>query len=191
MVVSPDMFKISIITITYNSAEHLEQTIQSVATQSYPHIEYIIVDGGSTDGTLDIIKRHEQHLDNWVSEPDEGISDAMNKGVALASGDFVYFLHSDDYLGSSNAISTACSYLTRSDDVFLFNIYLEKAGKRTLHRPRGFNPWLQFKNGIFHQSAFCSKRLSRKSGCSTKVFESRWITTFSCAPIKGASRLSK
>ncbi len=164
MVVSPDMFKISIITITYNSEEHLEQTIQSVAAQTYSNIEHIVIDGGSTDGTLDIIKRHEQHLDYWASEPDDGIADAMNKGIALASGDFVYFLHSDDYLGSNDAISKACGYLTRKDDVFLFNIYLEKAGKRKLHRPRGFNAWLQFKTGVYHQSAICSKRLFQEIG---------------------------
>ena len=92
------MFKISIITITFNSEEHLEQTIESVAAQTYPSIEYIIVDGGSTDGTLDIIKRHEEDIDRWISEPDDGIADAFNKGIALATGDFVYFLNSDDYL---------------------------------------------------------------------------------------------
>ncbi len=158
------MFKISIVTITFNSEEYLEQTIQSVVAQTYPNIEYIVIDGGSTDGTLDIIRRYERHIDRWISEPDDGIADAMNKGISHATGDFLYFLHSDDYLGSNSAISEACQHLNDLDDVFLFSIYLEKDGKRNLHRPRGFNVWLNFKTGVFHQSAICSKRLFETLG---------------------------
>ncbi len=89
---------ITVITVVYNGAEHLEQTIKSVIEQSYPNIEYIVIDGGSTDGTLDIVKRYEEFIDYWVSEPDEGIYDAMNKGLKLATGDYIMFLNADDAL---------------------------------------------------------------------------------------------
>ena len=88
--------KITIVTITYNAERYLEQTITSVIEQTYTNREYIVVDGNSSDGTLDIIKKYESEIDNWISEPDNGIADAMNKGIDLATGDYILFLHSDD-----------------------------------------------------------------------------------------------
>lgn len=89
--------KISIITVVYNSAKTIEQTIHSVLSQSYGNIEYIIIDGQSTDGTLDIIDKYKDKLSYYVSEPDQGIYDAMNKGIAKASGDVIGILNSDDW----------------------------------------------------------------------------------------------
>ena len=88
---------ISIITITYNGEKHIEQTIQSVLGQTYPNIQYIIIDGGSTDQTLSIIKKYEQKLYYWVSEKDKGISDAFNKGIAKATGEIVGIINADDW----------------------------------------------------------------------------------------------
>ena len=82
----------SIITITYNAVRLVEQTLLNVLSQSYPNIEYIVIDGGSTDGTVDIIKQYESGLAYWVSEPDKGIYDAMNKGLQKATGDYVWFI---------------------------------------------------------------------------------------------------
>lgn len=90
--------KISIITVSFNAAKTIEASINSVIAQTYPNIEFIIIDGGSTDGTVDIIKKYADSLAYWVSEPDKGIYDAMNKGVAAATGDYVYFLGADDIL---------------------------------------------------------------------------------------------
>jgi glycosyltransferase involved in cell wall biosynthesis len=90
--------KITIITVVYNGEKTLEKTIQSVAKQIYQNIEYIIIDGGSNDKTLDIIKKYEKHIDYWISEPDKGIYDAMNKGAKKATGDYIYFLNADDYI---------------------------------------------------------------------------------------------
>jgi glycosyltransferase involved in cell wall biosynthesis len=87
----------SIITTTLNSEKELEQTIRSVISQDYPHIEYIVVDGGSTDGTIDIIKKYDNRISRWTSEPDKGIADAMNKGIKMSSGDIVGIIHSDDF----------------------------------------------------------------------------------------------
>jgi len=89
--------KISIITVCYNSVRTIEQTIQSVIHQSYNNIEYIIIDGGSTDGTLDIIRKYESKIAYWISEPDQGIYDAMNKGIQVATGDVIGIINSDDW----------------------------------------------------------------------------------------------
>jgi glycosyltransferase involved in cell wall biosynthesis len=88
--------KISIITVCYNSAATLEKTILSVARQTHSNIEYLIVDGNSNDGTLDIIQKHEDKITHWISESDKGLYDAMNKGITMATGDIIGILNSDD-----------------------------------------------------------------------------------------------
>ena len=88
---------VSIITVAYNAARTIEQTIKSVINQSYENLEYIIIDGGSTDGTLDIIKKYEDRIDFWVSEADKGIYDAMNKGITYANGDLIGIINADDW----------------------------------------------------------------------------------------------
>ena len=93
----PDKPLISIITVVYNGDKHLEKTIVSVVNQSYDNIEYIVIDGGSTDKTVDIIKKYSNLIDYWLSEPDEGIYAGMNKGIALATGDLIGIINSDDY----------------------------------------------------------------------------------------------
>jgi len=95
---------ISIITVVYNGETHLEQTIKSVLNQTYPNTEYIIIDGGSTDGTLDIIKKYNDKIAFWVSEPDNGIYDAMNKGIELATGEWINFMNAGDTFANKNTI---------------------------------------------------------------------------------------
>ncbi|CAN5404494.1 hypothetical protein BH09BAC4_BH09BAC4_38480 [soil metagenome] len=89
---------VSIITITYNAERFLERTIQSVVAQQATDFEYVIIDGASTDGTLDIIKRYEKHITTWISEPDRGLYDAMNKGLHRARGQYVWFMNAGDKL---------------------------------------------------------------------------------------------
>lgn len=87
---------ISVVTVSYNAVATIEQTLLSVINQTYPNIEYIIIDGGSTDGTVDIIKKYADEIVYWISEPDKGIYDAMNKGIKKANGEWINFINAGD-----------------------------------------------------------------------------------------------
>jgi len=95
---------ITIITVVFNGEKHLEKTLLSVLNQTFDNVEYIIIDGCSTDGTLDIIKKYEDKIDYWISEKDKGIYDAMNKGIYLATGDWINFMNAGDYYVNINVI---------------------------------------------------------------------------------------
>jgi glycosyltransferase involved in cell wall biosynthesis len=97
-------FLLTIITVSYNSSKYLERCIKSVLSQSYSNVEYIIIDGGSSDKTVDLIKKYEDKISFWVSEPDQGIYDAMNKGIKQAKGEIIHFLNSDDYFVDNKVV---------------------------------------------------------------------------------------
>lgn len=128
--------KISIITVCYNAAEYIAQTIESVLGQSWPELEYIIVDGGSTDGTLDVVRRYaEDSRLRWVSGPDRGIADAMNKGVALAIGDIVAHLNADDYYAHPEVVAlTARCFLANPQVLWVTGGFDFVAADRTFIR---------------------------------------------------------
>lgn len=109
---------ISIITVVYNGADLLESTIQSVLLQSYPAIEYLIVDGASTDKTVEIIKRYEGQIGQWVSEPDKGLYDAMNKGLRMATGDFVWFMNAGDTIAEAETLEKVVAAGSAETDIF-------------------------------------------------------------------------
>jgi len=155
---------ISIITVCFNSELHIEQTIQSVIRQTLNNVEYIIIDGASRDDTMDIIKKYDAFIDYWISEPDKGIADAMNKGLKAAKGDYILFLHADDYLVHADVLEKAALYIDKEHDLFLFNLYFSDNGNKTLVKPRGLNWWINFKTGVLHQGAICSKVLFEKIG---------------------------
>jgi glycosyltransferase involved in cell wall biosynthesis len=111
--------KISIVTPTYNQGQYIEQTIQSVLDQGYPNLEYVIIDGGSTDNTVEVIKKYEKHLSYWVSEPDQGQAHAINKGFSKTNGEIFNWLNSDDYY-QDGALHKVNTYFSKEEvDVLL------------------------------------------------------------------------
>lgn len=112
--------KISIITAVYNQNSHIRGAVESVLSQDYPDIEYIVVDGGSTDGTLDILSEYKDRIDKFVSEDDNGLYDALNKGILMATGDYVGFLHSDDMFYDNGVISRVVENIKRTSCDFFY-----------------------------------------------------------------------
>lgn len=114
--------KISVVTVCYNAASEIERTIKSVINQTYSNIEYIIIDGGSKDGTVDIIKKYADKVSYWVSEPDKGIYDAMNKGIIAATGDWINFMNAGDWFYATNVLEQIASIAqTTSADILYGN----------------------------------------------------------------------
>jgi len=109
--------KVTVVTVCYNVVTEIEKTILSVINQMYPNIEYIIIDGASTDGTLDVIKRFDDKITKWISEPDKGIYDAMNKGIRLATGQWINFMNAGDYFHSNDAISNIFGQVKIADNI--------------------------------------------------------------------------
>lgn len=121
-------YRFSIITVSYNVEKTIEQAIQSVISQTYDNVEYIIIDGMSTDNTVDIIRKYESSIFFWVSEKDDGIYDAMNKGIDVATGDYIYFLGADDCLFQKNTIQNVADRLNDDIDVLSAGVYLVDEG---------------------------------------------------------------
>ena len=113
--------KITLVTPCFNSAKYIEQTILSIIKQDYENLEYIIIDGGSTDGTVEIIQKYEDKIAYWVSEPDNGQSEAINKGIAKATGDIFNWVNADDYLESNALSQVAKAFSTNEIDSFCTN----------------------------------------------------------------------
>lgn len=160
--------KFSIITVTYNASAVLEDTIQSVITQTYRNVEYIIVDGGSKDHTLDIINRYREHIHTLVSEPDKGLYDAMNKGIRLATGDYLCFLNAGDELHEDDTLQLMVHSITGTelpDVLYGETAIVDEEGHflrmRRLSAPENLN-WKSFKDGMLvcHQAFFPRRELA-------------------------------
>lgn len=158
--------RISIITIVYNDFHHLEETILSVVKQTYGIIEYIIIDGNSTDGTMDLIKKYSDKLAYWVSEKDNGIYDAMNKGLHAATGDFVLFLNSGDQLHEKSTIEKIVQQIDEKTDVIygetvLINDNGKILGMRRKQAPEKLT-WKSFLFGMMvcHQSVLVRREIA-------------------------------
>jgi len=162
--------KISIITSVYNNKETIEDAIKSVLSQTYENIEYVVVDGGSSDGTLDIIEKYKDQIDVLVSEPDKGIYDGLNKGLDLATGDVVAFLHSDDLYADEHTIEHVASVFKKEDvdGVYGDLIYTPKEDTSKVLRywkSKDFHPDL-LKQGWMpaHPTFFLKKEIYDKYG---------------------------
>lgn len=160
--------KFSVITVTYNAAAVLEDTIQSVISQTYHHVEYIIVDGGSTDGTLDIIGHYRDRIATVVSEPDKGLYDAMNKGMHLATGDYLCFLNAGDSFHEDDTLQSIAHSLTGSalpDVIYGQTALVDNEGHfvrmRRLSAPERLD-WKSFRQGMLvcHQAFFAKRTLA-------------------------------
>lgn len=158
------MPKLTIITIVYNNVRDIERTINSVITQTYKKIEYIIIDGKSTDGTLDIVEKYSNQISKIVSEPDKGIYDAMNKGLALATGDYVLFMNSGDEIYDEHTVQEVFDSSPGADIYYgeteMYNDNWESLGRRRHEAPEQFD-WTSFKYGmnISHQAIYIRKSI--------------------------------
>lgn len=153
---------VSIITIVYNGEKFLEQTIQSVIAQTYDNVEYIIIDGGSIDRTVDIIKKYEEQIDYWVSEKDKGISDAFNKGISLASGKYLNFLNAADTYRNQNILESIKKYFIKSNKIVTG---FSQFGNSTIpHTELKNSDKLYTKSLISHQASFIPRVLFQKYG---------------------------
>ncbi len=161
--------KISIVTVVRNAEQSLEQAILSVINQTYQNIEYIIIDGKSTDGTVNIIKKYEHEISYWVSEHDKGIYDAMNKALKVANGDWLYFLGADDILSSDQIITEMIKYFTNENVVYYGDVLFKT---KNLRYKFNLSNWNICYRNISHQSIFYPKLCFRYNDydLSYKVF---------------------
>lgn len=160
--------KISIITVCWNSAATIEKTIESVASQTYGNIEYIIIDGKSKDATLDIIQKYLQVITKWISEPDKGLYDAMNKGIKMATGDYVGIINADDTFYDDRVIERVATFLKDNQvDAHIGNIIQHREDGTVVRKYSSAN-WKPKKLAIGfmppHPSLFIKKSLFEKLG---------------------------
>ena len=163
---------VSIVTVTYNSAQTLVDAMKSVLEQTYHDIEYIIVDGASTDSTIDVIRQYEPQFKNrlkWISEKDDGIYDAMNKGIQLATGDVVGVLNSDDYFTSSDVIARMVAAFRDGADAVYGDVHFIHDGEPNkcirYYSSKHFRPfWLRFGFMPAHPSFYCRRGVYERAG---------------------------
>ncbi len=162
--------KVSIITVCFNSAGTVEDTIRSVCEQEYEPVEHVIVDGGSTDGTVEIVKRHNGRIKKFISEPDEGIYDAMNKGLHLAQGEVIAFLNADDVYAAPTVVPdvVAALHADHTDGVYGDLVYVGRRNTNRIvrywrageYQPRAFHSgWVPP-----HPTFFCRRALYHEFG---------------------------
>ena len=158
--------KISVVTVSYNAVSTIEDTIKSVVNQTYDNIEYIIIDGGSTDGTVDIIKKYSDKISYWISEPDKGIYDAMNKGILAATGCYVCFIGADDTFFSNTSLSDVEEKLDiQANCIYYGDVKLRPSGKVY---DRNFSLFKLIRKNICHQAIFYPTSLLKNHRYSLK-----------------------
>ncbi|MFO0677930.1 MAG: glycosyltransferase [Polyangiaceae bacterium] len=177
---SADVPKVTIATVTRNCVDTLGATLGNVLEQDYPNLEVLVVDGGSTDGTLDVVRAHADRIDRWVSEPDGGPYHAMNRAAELATGDYVLFMNSGDWFVGADAVSRAFRYAPKDADfVFGHHVYRRLDGVYELHRAADFeSTWNHLRSGPLdgrwlggvpgHQATFTRTSLLRSEKYDTR-----------------------
>ena len=169
---------LTVATVCYNAAEELEKTIQNVATQTYPNIEYIVIDGNSKDNTVEIIKKHESKISNWISEPDKGIYDAMNKAIQLAKGDYILFMNAGDTFSKNTIIEEIFLEIYQKFDKttdfpdLIYGDYtvVNQTFSETVKAEALEKPWRGMK--FCHQSMLLKTKLAQK-----QLFSGNYVTS--------------
>jgi glycosyltransferase involved in cell wall biosynthesis len=156
---------VSIVTINFNHLKDLQKTFANVVSQTYKNIEYIIIDGGSQDGTIDFLQEHTKYLSYWISEPDNGIYDAMNKGVNVAKGEWIIFMNSGDTFSQESTIEQVAPYLDRVNDVVYGgyeSITEDRYGHKISYRQPSDLLLIWHQIPTCHQSVFVRRELQVK-----------------------------
>lgn len=168
--------RFSIITVTYNADKVLEATIQSIISQTYKDIEYIIIDGGSKDKTLSIVEKYKNHIAKVISEPDKGLYDAMNKGLRVATGDYVCFLNAGDTLHEDDTLTMMVKSIEKNQypdiiygETAIVDNKREFLQMRRLSTPEKLN-WKSFKNGMLvcHQAFYAKREIAKNEPYNLK-----------------------
>lgn len=182
--------KLSIITINLNNREGLQKTIDSVVSQTFKGFEWIVIDGGSTDGSRELIERYADHFSYWVSEPDKGIYNAMNKGIKVANGEYLQFLNSGDWLADEIVLQDFAD-ASFSEDIIDGDIRLIYDGREELaNAPEVVDFDFFFHHGtVWHQTAFIRKSLFDKFGLYEEQYRiiSDWEFFMRVIVVHGAS----
>lgn len=187
-----DLPKISVITVVYNGIDYIEKTINSVLSQDYPNLEYIIIDGGSSDGTLDIIKKYQNRISYWISERDGGIYFAMNKGIMKATGEWIHFRNCGDYFFSDTIISELFNNTIDSEVIILHGdcrfIFSNKyEDRKPLILTKSINKGMP----IYHPSAFIRTAYHKNNLYNTKYRSSSDYEFFYKAISNGCKTMYK
>ena len=155
--------KVTVLTATFNALDELKRTVESVAEQTCRDVEHVIIDGGSTDGTVEWLAGLGDEV-RWLSEPDGGIADALNKGLAMARGEYLLVLQAEDTFLGSESLALAMPHLLQGIDIVFFDIVFGgQSGERRV-KSRGLSSAIAFQNGIPHQGVFCRRDLFRRLG---------------------------
>ena len=167
--------KFSIITVCHNAVSTIGRTIQSVIGQTYTDYEYIIIDGASTDGTLDVLNRYRNNFSHLISEKDQGIYSAMNKGIKLASGEIIAFLNSDDFYIDENVLTTVRNKIVTNDEgaeVYYGNlvVYNKETGQGRLWKPGLVNRLFLYRGTLPHPAMFYRRNVFDIAGIFDENF---------------------
>lgn len=190
---------ISIITINYNNVEGLNRTLHSVVNQTCKEFEYIVIDGGSTDGSKELIEKYSSNIDLWISEADTGIYNAMNKGIMASKGNYLLFINSGDELFDLNVLKKNIGYI-HTEDLIYFDIYLIFSDKEKYHYyPENLSFKTFIEGSIGHPTTFINRDLFRRIGYYDETLQivADWkffleaIVKFNCSRKKVNAVLTK
>jgi len=159
----PDKPLVTVITVVYNGVQYLEATIRSVIKQTHDNVEYVIIDGGSDDGSLDIIKKYNGQIDYWISELDDGLYDAMNKGIRLSNGQIICMLHSDDFYYDSDCLAAVVRNYINYQTFIVTDTIIKSESRQRLFACRS-TAHLYYEIPFMHPSSYIAKKIYYRYG---------------------------